>query len=118
MAAYSQFVGRTVTVEYRAGDVVLPASGTLVADSGRSIFLEQHVEQRGRTTYFRWEIPYGYIHRLDEALAAAVREKTEAQTAAPLQTRAAAAGATSANHTTTTTSGGLLMPLPTSEKTA
>jgi len=37
-----------------------------VADSGRSIFLEQHIEQRGKRSYFRWEIPYGYIHRIEE----------------------------------------------------
>jgi len=43
-----------------------PASGTFVADSGRSIFLEQHIEQRGKRSYFRWEIPYGYIHRIEE----------------------------------------------------
>ncbi|MGC0777509.1 MAG: hypothetical protein WCD68_09905, partial [Candidatus Acidiferrum sp.] len=44
----------------------VPASGTFVADSGRSIFLEQHIEQRGKRSYFRWEIPYGYIHRIEE----------------------------------------------------
>jgi hypothetical protein len=115
MAAYSQFVGRKVTVEYRASDVVLPAAGTLVADSGRSIFLEQHIEQRGRTTYFRWEIPYGCIHRLEETpLMAEVREKLAASQMPPQQTRAAAAGA-SANNSTT---GPLLMPLSTPPKTA
>jgi len=66
MASYSQYLGRTVTVQYRAGDILVPASGTFVADSGRSIFLEQHIEQRGRRNYFRWEIPYGYIHRIEE----------------------------------------------------
>ncbi len=66
MAAYSHFLGRRVTVQYRAGDILVPASGTFVADSGRSIFLEQHIEQRGKRSYFRWEIPYGYIHRIEE----------------------------------------------------
>ena len=66
MASYSQFLGRKVTVHYRVGDVLIPASGTLVGDSGRSIFLEQHLEQRGRMNYFRWEIPYPYVHRLAE----------------------------------------------------
>ncbi len=66
MASYSQYLGRKVSVNYRVGDVLIPASGTLVADSGRSIFLEQHLEQRGRLNYFRWEIPYPYIHRLAE----------------------------------------------------
>jgi hypothetical protein len=53
-------------VQYRAGDILLPASGTLVADSGRSIFLEQHLEQHGQMKQFRWEIPYQYIVRLEE----------------------------------------------------
>jgi hypothetical protein len=70
MASYSRYLGRKVTVNYRVGDVLIPASGTLVADSGRSIFLEQHLEQRGRMNYFRWEIPYPYIHRLSEAAEA------------------------------------------------
>lgn len=52
-------------MEYRAGDILVPASGTFVADSGRSIFLEQHVEQHGRRSYFRWEIPYGYLQRIE-----------------------------------------------------
>jgi hypothetical protein len=66
MARYSSFLGRKVEVQYRAGDILLPASGTFVADSGRSIFLEQHFEQRGQTRHFRWEIPYQYIVKLQD----------------------------------------------------
>src|SRR5271154_6405249 len=66
MARYSQFLGRRVEVHYRAGDILLPASGTFVADSGKSIFLEQHLEQRGQKKQFRWEIPYQYIVRIEE----------------------------------------------------
>lgn len=66
MARYSPFLGRKVEVHYRAGDILLPASGTFVADSGRSIFLEQHLIQRGQLRNFRWEIPYQYIVRLEE----------------------------------------------------
>jgi hypothetical protein len=66
MARYSAFLGRKVEVQYRAGDILLPASGTFVADSGRSIFLEQKFEQRGSQKHFRWEIPYQYIIRLEE----------------------------------------------------
>jgi len=66
MARYSAFMGRWVEVHYRAGDILLPASGTFVADSGKSIFLEQHLEQRGQKKQFRWEIPYQYIVRLEE----------------------------------------------------
>jgi len=66
MARYSSFLGRRVEVQYRAGDIILPASGMFVADSGRSIFLEQHLEQRGQHKHFRWEIPYEYLVRIEE----------------------------------------------------
>jgi hypothetical protein len=66
MARYSAFLGRRVEVHYRAGDILLPASGIFVADSGRSIFLEQSISQRGQQKHFRWEIPYQYIVRLQE----------------------------------------------------
>jgi len=66
MALYSAFLGRSVEVQYRAGDICLPASGTFVGDSGRSIFLEQHYEQHGQPKNFRWEIPYQCIVRLEE----------------------------------------------------
>src|SRR5579871_2508103 len=66
MARYSAFLGRKVEVHYRAGDICLPASGTFVADSGRSIFLEQRFDQRGTQKTFRWEVPYAYIIRIEE----------------------------------------------------
>lgn len=66
MARYSTFLGRRVEVQYRAGDILLPASGIFVADSGRSIFLEQNFMQRGQHKHFRWEIPYQCIVRLEE----------------------------------------------------
>lgn len=65
MARYSAFLGRRVVVQYRAGDILLPASGTFVADSGRSIFLEQNFEQRGKHGHFRWEIPYQCLVRIE-----------------------------------------------------
>ena len=66
MARYSSFLGRRVQVQYRAGDILLPASGVFVADSGRSIFLEQNFEQRGKHGHFRWEIPYQCLVRIEE----------------------------------------------------
>ena len=66
MARYSSFLGRRVEVQYRAGDILLPASGVFVADSGRSIFLEQNFEQRGKHGHFRWEIPYQCLVRIVE----------------------------------------------------
>jgi hypothetical protein len=65
VATYSQYLGHRVSVQYWVGDVLLSASGTFSGDSGRSIFLEQHVELRGKRNYFRWEIPYPYIHRIE-----------------------------------------------------
>jgi hypothetical protein len=64
-ARYSAFLGHRVEVQYRAGDILLPASGMFVADSGRSIFLEQSIEQRGQHKHFRWEIPYQYLVRIE-----------------------------------------------------
>ncbi|MEQ1473860.1 MAG: hypothetical protein ABLQ96_08560, partial [Candidatus Acidiferrum sp.] len=66
MARYSALLGLQVEVQYRAGDILLPASGTFVGDTGRSVFLEQSFEQRGQRRNFRWEIPYQYIVRLAE----------------------------------------------------
>jgi hypothetical protein len=66
VARYSHILGRSIQVQYRAGVISLCVSGTLVADTGRSIFLEQHLEQRGKIRCFRWEIPYQYIVRLAE----------------------------------------------------
>src|SRR5277367_479989 len=64
MARYSSFLGRRVEVQYRASDTLLPASGIFVADSGRSIFLEQIFEQRGQHRVFRWEIPYQFLIKI------------------------------------------------------
>ncbi len=83
MARYSAFLGRRVEVQYRAGDILLPASGTFVADSGRSIFLEQHFEQRGQHKHFRWEIPYQYLVRIEEKPDAGASTKGDSVTATP-----------------------------------
>jgi hypothetical protein len=83
MARYSPFLGRSVEVQYRAGDILLPASGILVADSGRSIFLEQNFEQRGQHKHFRWEIPYQYLVRIEEKPDSGAGVKTGSTPAAP-----------------------------------
>lgn len=100
MATYSHFLGGAVKVQYRLGDIFLSASGTVVADSGRSIFLEQHVEQRGKRQYFRWEIPYPYIHRIEPALASAdvevqARKSALSRTAAAVNPAPSAIGPSS-----------------------
>jgi len=123
MARYSAFLGRKVEVQYRAGDILLPASGTFVADSGRSIFLEQNFEQRGQHKHFRWEIPYQYLVRIEEMpdSGATTNSNTTSVSRAPAQeapatkptdepksaAAAAAAGASSS-----------ILPLPPQHKTA
>ena len=97
MASFAQFLGRKVTVQYRVGDVMLPASGTFAADSGRSIFLEQHVEQHGKRSYFRWEIPYQYIHKIEETPETTVEPSPEPEGSAKLGSAQAAAAGTSSN---------------------
>ena len=124
MASFGHFLGRRVTVQYRVGDVLLPASGTFAADSGRSIFLEQHVEQKGKRSYFRWEIPYQFIHRIEseeERVEQPAQESagSKMESEAAPESRAAAAGAGAASATTSTPSTSLpLMSLPQRPKTA
>ena len=66
MARYSALLGSRIQVTYRAGDIVLPATGNLAADSGKSIFLEESYQQKGSVKTFRWEIPYACIIELRE----------------------------------------------------
>jgi hypothetical protein len=106
MARYSQFMGRRVEVQYRAGDIVVPASGLFVADSGRSIFLEENLEQRG-PKHFRWEIPYQCLVKIEEATAApaipiaataVVAETAKGRSEATAATAAAAGSLLSLSH--------------------
>lgn len=71
MTQFSALLGKRVDVLYRAGEIYLPASATLVADTGKSIFLEECVHHRERIRTFRWEIPYQHIMRLHESAGAA-----------------------------------------------
>jgi hypothetical protein len=66
MARYSAILGRRIVVTYRAGEIALPATGELAADSGKSIFLEESYRQQGKIKTFRWEIPYPSIVELRE----------------------------------------------------
>jgi hypothetical protein len=115
MARYAAFLGRFVDVQYRAGDICLPASGTLVADSGRSIFLEQHYEQHGQSKNFRWEIPYQCVLRVEES-----ETFREAATGEPAQQHESPASAArqlqaSAAHAS---GGASLLPIAQGPKTA
>lgn len=69
MADYCALMRRRVEVVYRAGEANLSATGTVVADSGKSIFIEQQYSRGGKTSTFRWEIPYGCIVRVSEVYA-------------------------------------------------
>ena len=111
MAEYGQFLGRKVTVRYRVGEILLSATGTFAADSGRSIFLEQHVEQRGAQKYFRWEIPYPYIYRIEGEGALEVTNPQEASKSQRTQAAAAGARDTAGNATS-------VLSFPTRPKTA
>lgn len=77
MARYVAQLGCRVEVLYRAGDIILPAVGKLVGDSGRSIFLEEQIQQHGKEKTFRWEIPYQSIIRLAPSPAPAPLEADE-----------------------------------------
>jgi hypothetical protein len=66
MARYSTLLGHRIVVTYRAGDIILPATGNLAADSGKSIFLEESYKQKGSIKTFRWEIPYPCIVEMNE----------------------------------------------------
>ncbi len=65
MARYSALLGQRIEVTYRAGDIILPATGNLAADSGKSIFLEESYQQKNNIKTFRWEIPYHCIVNLN-----------------------------------------------------
>jgi hypothetical protein len=109
VAEYSQFLGSKVTVRYRVGEILVSATGTFSADSGRSIFLEQHVEQHGARKYFRWEIPYPYIYRIETELQA----ETEVEPRREFSSKAAAAGMGGSRASATAVS-----PFPERPKTA
>jgi hypothetical protein len=124
MARYSAFLGRKVEVQYRAGDILLPASGTFVADSGRSIFLEQIFEQRGSQKHFRWEIPYQYIVRLEEKTETSAeppgQSSSTASTAAVEASASSADGKAQHPASSTGSAGGApaILPLQNRPKTA
>ncbi|MCU1243435.1 MAG: hypothetical protein JWO71_4161 [Candidatus Acidoferrum typicum] len=115
MARYSAFLGRRVEVHYRAGDILLPASGTFVADSGRSIFLEQSFLQRGQQRHFRWEIPYQYIVRLEEKTEDEENDSGSARTSASSTERKDQVSRASASASASVPG---LLPLPNRPKTA
>lgn len=63
---YAALVGKRVEAYYRATDLHMSAVGTLVADNGKSISIEERFGQSGRIKLLRVEIPYDYIIRVVE----------------------------------------------------
>lgn len=80
MSRYAGLLEKRVEVLYRAGDIHLPATATLVADSGKSIFLEERILHHETLKTFRWEIPYPCILRIQELAAAPGPEPATADT--------------------------------------
>ncbi len=70
MSEYASLLGKRVEAHYRASDLHLSAVGTLVADSGRSVFIEDHFVQNGREKKMRLEIPYLHLFRISEKVDA------------------------------------------------
>jgi hypothetical protein len=93
VAEYGQYLGRKVTVRYRLGEILLSATGLFSADSGRSIFLEQHADQRGGPKYFRWEIPYPNIYRIEPEVDGETPLKPLGEKSQESSSKAAAASA-------------------------
>lgn len=69
MGRYSSLVGKRVEAHYRTADIHLSAVGTLVSDSGESIFLEDRFSLGGREKTMRVEIPYQFVIRVSETHA-------------------------------------------------
>jgi len=55
-----------VEARYRVADFHQKSVGTLVADTGRCIVIEEHLLQGERKKTMRVEIPYEYVIRLVE----------------------------------------------------
>ncbi len=60
-------MGKRVEAQYRVADIRQKSVGTLVADTGRSIVVEERILQGERKKTMRVEIPYEYVIRLIEA---------------------------------------------------
>jgi hypothetical protein len=59
-------MGKRVEAHYRVADIHQKSVGTVVADTGRSIVIEERILQGERKKTMRVEIPYEYVIRLTE----------------------------------------------------
>jgi hypothetical protein len=85
MIRYSSFVGKRVEAQYRVAAIHQKSVGTLVADTGRHIVIEEHLLQGERKKTMRVEIPYEYVIRIVEASQSP--EAPVTVSAAPRKTR-------------------------------
>lgn len=53
--------------QYRVADIHQSSVGTLVSDTGESIFIEERFSQNGKNKTMRIDIPYSYVIRVVEA---------------------------------------------------
>jgi hypothetical protein len=66
MKRYQHLIGTRLEVQYRAGEYHLSTAGILVADSGKSIFVQENFCSGGKPKTLRVEIPYSYVIRITE----------------------------------------------------
>ena len=64
MGRFQSLLNKRVEAHYRAGDIQLSAVGTLVSDSGKSIFTEERFSLNGKPKTIRVEVPYEFIIRV------------------------------------------------------
>jgi hypothetical protein len=82
MNRYSSLVGKRVEAQYRVAEIHQRSVGTLVTDTGESIFIEEHFSHGGRNKTMRVEIPYEYVIRVVDA-----PHNSEVSTPAPAPSR-------------------------------
>jgi hypothetical protein len=70
MPRYKSLSGKRVQVTYRAGVIQSTTCGTLVSDTGKSVYVEERFTQHGKEKTLRVEIPYACIVRITEVAAA------------------------------------------------
>lgn len=61
MKRFESFLGKRAEVRYRTGYIYYCTSGTLAADNGASVFIEESFVQNAKKKMLRIEIPYECI---------------------------------------------------------
>lgn len=66
MERYASYIGKRVEAHYRSADIHLFAVGIIVADNGKSVYLEDRFASGGTEKMMRLELPYTHIVRIVE----------------------------------------------------